>query len=61
MWVPAKVKATEDLSQFYEKPPSEMSRYELQELEKAMRLEREDSSASAVIEEDEPVFDKDGK
>ena len=60
MWIPAKVKASEDLSQFYEKPPSEMSRYELQELEKAMRIEREDSSATTMIEEDEPVFDKDG-
>ena len=32
MYTPAHVKATTDLSAFYEKPPQEMSRYELQEL-----------------------------
>ena len=29
VYTPAHIRATRDLSQFYEKPPSEMSRYEL--------------------------------
>jgi len=43
IWAPAHIRATNDLSEFYEKPPHEMSRYELEELEKIMR-ETEDGS-----------------
>lgn len=42
MYIPAHVKATTDLSEFYEKAPHEMSRYELQELEKIMMLREND-------------------
>lgn len=38
MYMPAHLRATTDLTEFYEKPPQEMSRYELQELEHMMRL-----------------------
>ena len=38
MYTPAHVKATVDQSQFYIKAPSDMSRYELQELEKFMKI-----------------------
>jgi hypothetical protein len=42
VYVPAHVRATTDLSEFYEKAPSEMSRYELKELERYMALSEED-------------------
>tara|TARA_B110000285_G_scaffold142911_1_gene159705 strand:+ start:663 stop:809 length:147 start_codon:yes stop_codon:yes gene_type:complete len=41
MYVPSHVKATVDQSLFYEKAPSDMSRYELQELEKFMKQAEE--------------------
>ena len=41
MYTPAHVRATTDMSLMYEKPPSEMSRYELQELEQMMKREEE--------------------
>lgn len=41
MYTPAHVRATTDMSLMYEKPPSEMSRYELQDLEKMMKYEDE--------------------
>lgn len=37
MYMPAHLRVTTDLTQFYEKPPQEMSRYELGELEKLLR------------------------
>jgi hypothetical protein len=39
MYTPANLRAVTDFSEFYEKPPNEMSRYELQELEKIIRIE----------------------
>lgn len=41
MYVPAHVKQTVDLSLFYEKAPQDMSRYELQELERYMKESEE--------------------
>lgn len=37
VWAPAHLRATTDFSEFYEKPPHEMSRYELEQLEQLMR------------------------
>lgn len=58
VFTPAHIKATRDLSQFYEKPPSEMSRYELQELEKmlVMTEEEKEFDASKI----EPEYDEFG-
>ena len=39
VYTPAHIRQTTDMSLFYEKPPAEMSRYELQELEQFMREE----------------------
>lgn len=39
MYVPAHVRATVDMTEFYIKPPQDMSRYELQELEKYLDYE----------------------
>lgn len=41
MYTPAHIRQKVDLSEFYEKIPAEMSRYELQELETAIRLMEE--------------------
>ena len=58
VWAPAHVRATTDLSEFYEKSPAEMSRYELQELERILKMEE------LGEEEDEfdhvPAVDEDG-
>lgn len=35
--MPAHLRATTDMTEFYEKPPQEMSRYELADLEKFLR------------------------
>lgn len=59
MYTPANVRATTDMSQMYIKPPSEMSRYELQELEKIMRMEEE-----GILEEcdwDKTIIGEDGE
>jgi len=37
MYIPAHVKATTDMTLMYEKSPGEMSRYELLELERAIK------------------------
>ena len=42
IYTPVHVKQTVDMSEFYEKPPQEMSRYELQELEQFMRKQMEE-------------------
>lgn len=47
MYIPARVKAKTDLTLMYEKPPSQMSRYELQELE---RVIVDDEGATAAPE-----------
>lgn len=44
VWIPAHVRATTDLSEFYEKYPHEMSRYELKELEKTLMMSEEDAA-----------------
>lgn len=41
MYTPAHVRATSDMTLMYEKPPNMMSRYELLDLEKMMKLEEE--------------------
>jgi hypothetical protein len=59
MYTPAHLRSTTDLTEFYEKPPQEMSRYELQELEHMMRLaenNEEDENDIEALEE----FDEDG-
>jgi len=45
VYVPAHVRATRDLSEFYEKAPLEMSRYELQQLEQVLRGGNEEKEA----------------
>ena len=42
MYTPAHLRATTDMSEFYERAPHEMSRYELQELENIIRLAETD-------------------
>ena len=42
IYVPAHIRATTDLSEFYEKAPQEMSRYELKELERILMMTEED-------------------
>ena len=61
IWTPAHVRANNDLSEFYEKPPQEMSRYELEELEKIMR-EIEEGGDEEEIDEGEikEEYDADG-
>jgi hypothetical protein len=41
MYVPSHVRATLDTTEFYIKPPHEMSRYELQELEEYIKYEED--------------------
>jgi division protein CdvB (Snf7/Vps24/ESCRT-III family) len=62
MWTPAHVRAITDMSAFYEKTPAEMSRYELQELEKIMRMTEEESEAieQAELEALEGMVDEMG-
>lgn len=55
------MRATTDLSLFYEKPPSEMSRYELQELERLIRLEDEGLVEEESLPEGIPEFDENGE
>ena len=57
MYVPSHVKATVDQSLFYEKAPSDMSRYELQELERYMKQAEESLGQE---EKQEVLFDEDG-
>jgi len=60
MYMPAHLRATTDLTEFYEKPPQDMSRYELQELEHMMRLaennEEEAEDETLAVEQ----LDEDG-
>lgn len=59
MYTPAHIRQNVDLTEFYEKPPSQMSRYELQELEQALKEEEmEDEELSE--EEEEVVLDEHG-
>ena len=58
VYTPAHIRQTTDMSLFYEKPPSEMSRYELQELEQFMR--EEELGEEAEEEEEEEVLDEEG-
>jgi len=56
VWTPAHVRATTDLSEFYEKSPAEMSRYELQELERILKMEElgeeEEETGLTNVDED---------
>lgn len=62
MYIPAHVKATTDLSEFYEKSPHEMSRYELQELEKIMMLRENDQEPEGRESETNiEMFDENGE
>ena len=61
VWVPAQIKATRDLSEFYEKPPQEMSRYELEELERLLMMTEEEREADLIAQSKlEPMFDEEG-
>ena len=44
VYVPAHIRATTDLSEFYEKAPQEMSRYELKELERVLMMTEEEAA-----------------
>ena len=59
MYTPAHLRSTTDLTEFYEKPPQEMSGYELQELEHMMRL-AENNEDDEDDEEPQEAFDEDG-
>lgn len=59
MYTPAHIRQTLDLTEFYEKPPSQMSRYELQELEQALKEEEMEESEEEE-EEEEIVLDENG-
>jgi len=63
MYTPAHIRATTDFSAFYEKTPAEMSRYELTELERIMRMTEEEIELAAVeeIAKLDNVIDKNGK
>ena len=58
MYTPANIRQTTDMSLFYEKPPSEMSRYELQELEQYMR--KMELGEDDELTEEEEVLDEEG-
>jgi succinate dehydrogenase flavin-adding protein (antitoxin of CptAB toxin-antitoxin module) len=45
VYIPAHTRATRDLTEFYEKSPEEMSRYELAELEKLLKMTDEEREA----------------
>ena len=60
MYTPAHIKQTTDMSLFYEKPPSEMSRYELQELETLLRELEEGDENTSDEEEEEVTYDDEG-
>ena len=60
MYTPAHIRATSDLSEFYEKAPHEMSRYELQELEKIMMLKENEELVDEKAEVKE-VLDENGE
>lgn len=62
MYTPANLRAVTDFSEFYEKPPHEMSRYELNELEKIIRIEdgidQEEEDLTPNIDEEGNIIDK---
>ena len=62
MYTPANLRAVTDFSEFYEKPPHEMSRYELNELEKIIRIEdgldQEEEDLTPTVDEDGNIIDK---
>lgn len=62
MYTPANLRAVTDFSEFYEKPPHEMSRYELNELEKIIRIEdgldQEEEDLAPSIDEEGNIIDK---
>lgn len=50
MYVPAHVRATTDLSEFYIKSPHEMSRYELKELERVLAMTEEEQARESELQ-----------
>lgn len=64
VFIPAHVRATRDLTEFYEKSPEEMSRYELAELEKLLKMTDEEREAWEQLEFEQRMqanqFDDDG-
>ena len=62
MYTPANLRAVTDFSEFYEKPPHEMSRYELNELEKIIRIEdgidQEEVDLAPSVDSEGNVVDK---
>lgn len=62
VWAPAQIRARTDFSEFYEKPPQEMSRYELEELERIMKEADEGSDKLEELEEGDmgDEYDEDG-
>lgn len=60
MYTPASIRAKTDFSEFYEKTPQEMSRYELEDLERIVREKEEglDEIVDHELLEDE--YDEDG-
>lgn len=59
MYVPAHVRATTDLSEFYEKAPQEMSRYELKELERVLTMTEEEAARESELLS-QKVYDEHG-
>ena len=57
MYIPTHVKANVDMSEFYLKSPNQMSRYELQELEK-MVADLQAMDENEEYSEDHPRFGK---
>ena len=60
VWAPAHIRARTDFSEFYEKPPQDMSRYELEELEKIMKQAEEGEDDQDQIDDIEDEYDEDG-
>ena len=62
MYTPANLRAVTYFSEFYEKPPHEMSRYELNELEKIIRIEdgidQEEEELTPSVDAEGNVVDK---
>ena len=61
VYTPAHTRQTTDMTEFYEKTPNEMSRYELQDLEKFMKENYLGEEVEHSEEEsDGDVYDEDG-
>ena len=60
MYTPASIRATTDFSAFYEKSPAEMSRYELQELERLIIESQSTEVDQELLSAHAPEYDENG-